>query len=360
MITLFFLIGYALAIPKWHQLEEYDFERYCADFGKSYNKKWEYTARKAIFDQKMKQHKIHNADKTKTWKQGVNQFTDLSQSEIEARLGAMRAPAIHKKFLDPKYYKYMYPRNYAGLGVDWRQKGIITAVKDQGRCGSCWSFAAAETVEAYFALSTGHLVDLSEQQILDCTANPDQCGGTGGCGGATAELAYQAIMQMGGLSSEWTYGYSSYFGDNGQCNTTRFKSVAKITGYVNLPMNDAGPIMNHLLTTGPLAVSVDASSWGSYETGVFDGCNQTNPDLDHAVQLVGFGTDPQLGDYWLIRNSWSPMWGEEGYLRIRRTPDKRCGNDLTPRDGDGCTNGTATEYVCGTCGVLFDALYPTF
>jgi len=105
-------------------------------------------------------------------------------------------------------------------------------------------------------------------------------------------------------------------------------------------------------------LSVDAASWSAYEEGVFDGCNQTNPDLDHAVQLVGFGTDSQFGDYWLVRNSWAPLWGENGYIRLRRTPVERCGVDVTPSHGDGCRGGPPTEYVCGTCGVVYDALYP--
>jgi len=237
--------------------------------------------------------------------------------------------------------------------------GVITPVKDQGRCGSCWSFAAAETLESYYALvNHNEMPILSEQQILDCTPNPDQCGGTGGCGGATVELAYQQIKAMGGLSSEWVYPYMSYFGDNLPCNSTRFRPVAKISGYVNLPTNRAKPVINHLLNKGPLAVSVDAGAWSHYESGVFDGCNQTNPDLDHAVQLVGMGTDPTYGDYWLIRNSWTPLWGEAGYIRLRRTMIPRCGVDITPLDGDGCVNGSTTEFVCGTCGVLYDALYP--
>jgi len=243
--------------------------------------------------------------------------------------------------------------------IDWREKFVITPVKDQGQCGSCWSFAAAETLESYWALSTGQLVSLSEQQILDCTPNPKKCGGTGGCGGATAELAYDRIKQMGGLATEWNYPYTSYYGSDYKCDPAKSASkFAKLTSYVNLPTNKLQPVITHLSTKGPLAVSVDASKWFLYESGVFDGCNQTNPDLDHAVQLVGMGTDSALGDYWLVRNSWSPSWGEKGYIRLRRTSSLRCGVDLTPGDGDGCTNGPPTEYVCGTCGILYDALYP--
>jgi len=200
---------------------------------------------------------------------------------------------------------------------------------------------------------------LSEQQILDCTPNPNDCGGTGGCGGGTVELAYAQIQKMGGLSTEADYPYISGGGDSQACQTATIQPVAKISGYVNLPTNKLAPILQHLSTKGPLAISVDAGSWSGYGGGVFDGCDQQNPDLDHVVQLVGAGNDPSIGDYWLVRNSWSSDWGENGYIRLRRTQELRCGVDTSPQDGDGCNGGPSTVTVCGTCGILYDALYPT-
>jgi cathepsin L len=244
------------------------------------------------------------------------------------------------------------------VSVDWREKGIITSVKDQGECGSCWAFATADLTESYLAMSTGRLNDLSIQQITDCTPNPQHCGGTGGCGGATAELGWAQITKMGGLSSEWTYPYTSYFGTNHMCNQNQIEVVARVTKFVNLPVNEQAPVLNYIASYGPLAISVDASSWAHYETGVYNGCNQTNPDLDHAVMLVGYGTDSQYGDYWIVRNSWSPQWGEQGYIRLHRQNPVTCGTDLNPSDGDGCTGGPPTVTVCGTCGILFDTLYP--
>ncbi len=141
-----------------------------------------------------------------------------------------------------------------------------------------------------------------------CVPNPQQCGGTGQCSGGTAELAY-ATLNGTGLSSEWTYPYLSYFGQNfDKCDTARVAKAAPITGYVHLPTNELAPLLNAITTLGPIAISVEASHWSAYEEGVFDGCNQTNPDIDHAVVLVGYGTDATLGDYFLIRNSWSPQW----------------------------------------------------
>jgi len=243
--------------------------------------------------------------------------------------------------------------------IDWRTSNIITSVKDQGNCGSCWSFATAEMVETYWAMSTGELPTLSEQQILDCTENTNQCGGTGGCGGGTPEIAYEQIIAQGGLASEWTYPYLSYWGHDMNCTFSAQKTpaAAVLKGYTVLPSNDYNSVMGAIIS-GPLAVNVDANAWADYESGVFDGCNQVNPDINHVVQLVGYGDDPSFGDYWLIRNSWTPVWGEQGYIRLARSSSPDCGVDIHPQDGTGCLNGPANVTVCGTCGILYDVSFP--
>jgi len=244
--------------------------------------------------------------------------------------------------------------------VDWRTAGIITEVKNQGNCGSCWSFGAAECVESMYAQVTNKLVVLSEQNILDCTPNPNHCGGTGGCGGGTVELAYDRIKQKG-IATEKDYPYKSGSSGVDYSCKNNIAPFTNMTDYVNLPVNQQSPIMDALANIGPLAINVDASSWFGYRSGVFDGCDQDSPDVNHVVQLVGYGTDSQYGDYWLVRNSWGSSYGEKGYIRIKResgTP--RCGIDESPSDGTGCDGGPPTVKVCGTCGILFDALYPVF
>jgi len=360
-LVIFIAISQAL-VPKWHEIESssYNFEQYCRDFHKRYTDDM-YSIRKAIFKQRLNEYKIHNLDTTKSWKKGINHLTDQTDCEIKKLLGGVVSDLSSRNFIDAENLEKLNSQPVKGFRrVDWREKGIITPVKDQGRCGSCWSFGAAETLESYFALyNPGQLTILSQQQILDCTPNPNKCGGSGGCNGGTAELAYRQIINLGGLSTEWAYPYTSYYGDSSMCNYTyRVKPIAKIVGYVNLPSNDAQPIIQHLNNHGPLVINVDASTWSSYETGVFDGCNQTNPDINHVVQLVGMGSDPDYGDYWLVRNSWTPFWGENGYIRVRRTIKPRCGVDLTPQDGIGCNGGNKTVIVCGTCGVTYDAVYP--
>ncbi len=117
--------------------------------------------------------------------------------------------------------------------------------------------------------------------------------------------------------------------------------------------------MHAVATVGPVVVSVDASAWHNYESGVFNGCDYSaNIDLDHAVTLVGYGSDDTNGDFWLIRNSWGTGYGENGYIRIARESEPLCGIDNTPHDGSACLGQDAPQKVCGHCGVAFDASYP--
>jgi len=352
------LLALTHAIP-CHLLDGYAFDDYANEFSKTYASTIEYNFRKQLFETKLESIRAHNADSTKTWKQGVNQFTDRTTNEFEQLLGLKKSLLYTQKMsMTPRVEDSYIAQADLPTNVDWREKGVISAVKDQGNCGSCWTFATVEETESAYALATGKLHVLSEQQILDCTPNPQHCGGTGGCDGGTAELAWAKIIQMGGLDSEWIYPYQSYFGSAFVCRYGQAKPAVTVSSFVNLPPNEQDPILNYLGMSGPLAISVDASTWSTYESGVFDGCNQTAPDIDHAVQLVGYGTDSSLGDYWLVRNSWSPVWGENGYIRLKRTTEIQCGTDSTPSDGDGCSGGPPTVKVCGTCGVLFDGVYP--
>eukprot|EP01123_Difflugia_compressa_P011959 TRINITY_DN4956_c0_g1_i1.p1 TRINITY_DN4956_c0_g1~~TRINITY_DN4956_c0_g1_i1.p1 ORF type:complete len:366 (-),score=82.89 TRINITY_DN4956_c0_g1_i1:61-1158(-) len=354
ILSLIFLIE---SRTLWHQLHSYTFDDYINEYSKSYSSLSEREFRKQIFEKKLEKIKVHNADERYTWKEGVNHLTDRTDDEFKAMLGLKKSLVYQHQVLNKKRVVEVDVEDLPP-SMDWRTKGVVTDVKDQGNCGSCWTFATAELTESYYALSTGQLHILSEQQILDCTPNPNQCGGTGGCGGGTAELAWARITAMGGLQSEWTYPYISYNGATQKCLFGTNSPVAKVSGFVNLPTNQQDPLLQHIATVGPLAISVDASTWGAYESGVYNGCNQTHPDLDHAVQLVGYGSDATLGDYWLVRNSWSPAWGEDGYIRLLRTSNFTCGVDLTPSDGDGCSGGPPTVEVCGTCGILYDGVYP--
>jgi cathepsin L len=118
--------------------------------------------------------------------------------------------------------------------------------------------------------------------------------------------------------------------------------------------------MNAVATIGPMSISVDASTWHAYSSGIYNGCNQVNPEIDHAVVLVGYGSENGQ-NYWLVRNSWSASWGEAGYIKLHRGDDEQntCGSDIKPLDGSACAGQTDPVWVCGTCGILYDTAYPT-
>lgn len=211
----------------------------------------------------------------------------------------------------------MKPVSELPPSIDWRTKSVVSPVKDQGACGSCWAFAATAVIESHVALNSGLLFDLSPQQITSCTPNPNKCGGNGGCAGATCELAFDYVAgTTTGILQEFQYSYSSYYGNTGVCQVPS-GGVATVGGYVKLPENNYTALMNAIATVGPIAISVEAQ-WGGYEEGVFNGCTDANTDINHAVVLVGYG-EQDGQKYWLVRNSWSPSWGEAGYIKLLRS-----------------------------------------
>jgi cathepsin L len=345
-------LGLATSRPSWNQLDEYSFPDYVSEFAKVYSPV-EYKLRQSVFEARLAAIKRHNADPSKSYKRGVNQFSDLTTEEFKIFLGGGVGPNRLSATAD--VFKPVVPMSALPPVVDWRTKGVVTPVKNQGGCGSCWAFAATETIESIIAIKTSQPpMILSEQNMVSCTPNPNQCGGTGGCGGATAELGFDYVKKMG-ISSEKVVPYR---GITGKCLETT--KAANITGYVKIAENSHDDLMNAVATVGPIAITVAASEWMDFENGVFDGCVK-DADLDHGVQLVGYGTDPSGTDYWQVRNSWGAAWGEAGYIRIKRfaTSDAWCGTDRKPADGTGCRGGPPTQHVCGMCGILFDTAYPT-
>lgn len=272
--------------------------------------------------------------------------------------------------------------------VDWRidsntGRPLATPVKSQGHCGSCWAFASTAALESHIALtSKGQtLTSLSVQELVSCAPNTNHCGGSGGCSGSTAEIAYEFIAKHG-LVDEWTFGYQNYANSRTVGCTLRRTSdnpfydraVVTVEGFVKLPSNNYTALMNAVAKLGPVVVNVAADNWHFYEKGVFKdhGHSVARTDVNHVVVLMGYGTDTETGeDYWLVRNSYGLFWGEGGYIRLKRTdpstlpqPDADCGMDVTPADGIACSKKYGHDIrppavkVCGTSGVLFDPLLP--
>jgi len=337
------------------QLSSYTFASYLHDFGKSYPDAAEYAQRKAAFSAAMAEITAHNSAAS-SFKKGVSEHTDKYPSEWHRITKGLAAERGTERLAAAPWF---YPRDLP-KSVDWRTKGAVSPVKNQGGCGSCWAFSATETIESNVAIATGTLPILSPQELVDCVQNPKHCGGTGGCEGATQPLGFEYV-EGNGMASSKAYPYT---GADGKCSMTASEEVAGIKDYVRLPTNNYTALMHAVNVIGPIAISVDASKWSFYSSGVYDGgmfkkCGTT---IDHAVQLVGYGTDDQSGqDYWLVRNSWGESWGEKGYIRIKRFGEgsEPCGEDKRPADGTGCAGGPKEIQVCGLCGILSDSSYPT-
>jgi len=358
LIALSTLVALSLASSlrydevKWAQFKE--------EFGKQYHTRSEQQRRFNIFSENLKKYEEHNKSGA-SWNMAVNQFSDLTEAEFEAfHMGGYKKTPV------------MATSNMEGLtvkrakdlpaSVDWRDKGAVTPVKDQGGCGSCWAFCTTEMIESYAAISTNNLPVLSAQQVTSCTPNTLSCGGTGGCMGSIPQLGY-TYLQLFGHVTEDDWPYTSGSGATGDCeyDYNGMPPAVGLTGYNTLTPNDQDAVMTHLAEVGPLAVAVYASGWGGYGGGIYDGCSyDSNIALNHAVQLVGYGTDESLGDYWIVRNSWGERWGEDGYIRLRRDSAAQCGTDSSPMDGTACSGGPGSDqqHVCGQCGVLFDTSYP--
>ena len=205
--------------------------------------------------------------------------------------------------------------------VDWRIKGAVTPVKDQAICGSCWSFGATGAIEGALFLHTGNRVRLSQQALMDCSWG----FGNNACNGGEEFRAYQWVIKHGGIPSEFAYG--PYLGMNGYCHFNASDVAAKIDGYVNVTSGSEEMLKVAIVTHGPTAVGIDAShkSFTFYSDGVYyePQCGNKPEDLDHAVLAVGYGTLRGQG-YWLIKNSWSTYWGNDGYV-LMSTKDNNCG-----------------------------------
>lgn len=357
LVLLALFLAPAASLP-WAELSkrpDYSFSEYVAEFGKNY-KSEEIAMRTALFEKELAKIRAHNTDPAQTYKMGINQFSDWTEAEMASRKGLNRAMRF-SQYQEARGAARSVDLNSLPKSVDWRdhKPAVMTPVKDQGGCGSCWAFASTETVESAVALATGKLYTLSPQQLVSCMPNPEHCGGTGGCQGATEPLAFGYVAQSG-MTTEQSYPYE---GRTGSCSYDKTSAVVGIANYTHLPTNDYASLMEAVATVGPVAISVDAS-WSGYESGVYSGsCGTT---IDHAVQLVGYGTDEASGlDYWLIRNSWGPRWGESGYIRLKRfgAGKEPCGTDENPGDGNGCKGGPKTIQVCGECAVLSDSSYPT-
>lgn len=328
------------------------FDTYCADFGKNYTNPTEYAKRQEIFDAAVAQVEAHNAGDD-TFKLGINHLSDYTKEEQKALRGFNKF--AHRRSLAASNSA---PVGYSGAAladsIDWVAKGATTPVKNQGGCGSCWAFSGTEAIESNVFLNTGKKLILAPQEFVDCAPDTRECGGTGGCEGSTPQLLFDYASQAGAVE-ESKYAYTAR---DGKCKMGSLTPSANITGYKNVESNNYQALME-AVNKQPISIGVAAQSWGMYSSGVLSFA-KCDADIDHAVLLVGYGTDSALGDYWKVQNSWGAGWGEHGFIRLARSAndDSNCKTDANTGDGFGCKGDPKTAKVCGTCGILYANAYP--
>mmetsp|Transcript_17327 Transcript_17327/g.18790 ORF Transcript_17327/g.18790 Transcript_17327/m.18790 type:complete len:347 (+) Transcript_17327:84-1124(+) len=263
----------------------------------------------------------HNAG-NHTYTLGHNQFSHMSIDEWRAyvRLGLQRPESV-----EAPLYVHEAPADISNLAssIDWVAKGGVTGVKDQGQCGSCWSFSTTGALEGAYFAKYGTLKSYSEQHFVDCDnrQNSNNKGTDMGCNGGLMDSAFDWAKKNKGVCLEADYPYvSGTTKKSGTCNESKCTKDAKIapTGHVDVTKNSDSALIS-ALNKGPVSVAIEAdqSAFQLYKSGVFTAACGTS--LDHGVLAVGYGTDSASGlDYYKVKNSWGTSWGDKGYIYLQR------------------------------------------
>jgi len=286
---------------------ERHFNHWAAKHGKSYTDATAPAALKAFHAnlEFVTEHNLRAENGQHQYAVALNKFADLTWEEFRS------------KFLGFAYDANRIPRNpiynngTAPDSIDWRAKGAVTPVKNQGQCGSCWAFSATGALEGANFIKTGKLVALSEQELLDCDTVDNACNG------GLMDNAFDFVKQNGGIDSEddWKYLARKTLIDT--CPKKKeTKHVGTCSSHVDVPANDESQLqLAAALQPVSVAIEADQQGFQFYSSGIF--ADECGTNLDHGVLLVGYGTEDKQ-DYWIVKNSWGEEWGEEGYIRFAR------------------------------------------
>jgi C1A family cysteine protease len=270
------------------------------------------------FRTNLKEIIAHNLNNTETFTMGINAFSDLSHDEFK-----MLYTSSFTSGKKDQCVRFSSSGKSLVDSVDWREKGAVSPVKNQGQCGSCWSFSATGAMEGAWAISKGHLISLSEQQLVDCSSSY----GNMACNGGLMDSAFSYAIDNS-MCSESSYSYNAV---KGTCQTC--DPVVKVVGCVDVTANNQ-QALKEAVSYGPVSVAIEADTrvFQSYSSGIVTS-TKCGTKLDHGVLVVGYGLESGV-EYWIVKNSWGPEWGDKGYVRIGRSDSENdkgiCGIAMQP------------------------------
>ncbi|XP_029009581.1 pro-cathepsin H [Betta splendens] len=309
MATSWLLLASLSAAAAVHlpEQDEFHFRSWMSQYNKVYSPQ-EYYERLQIFTDNKRRIDKHNAG-NHSFTMRLNQFSDMTFSEF-------RKSYLLSEPQNCSATKGNYLSSNAPLpdSIDWRKKGnYLTPVKNQGPCGSCWTFSTTGCLESVVAIGTGKLVPLSEQQLVDCA----QAFNNHGCKGGLPSQAFEYILYNKGLMTETDYPYNAF---EGPCRYSPKLAAAFVKDVVNITAYDEMGMVDAVATHNPVSFAFDVTAdFMSYHEGVYTStqCHSTTDMVNHAVLAVGYGQANGI-PYWIVKNSWGSSWGMDGYFLIER------------------------------------------
>ncbi|KAJ3598293.1 hypothetical protein NHX12_001804 [Muraenolepis orangiensis] len=321
-VCVVLMLAAAAAPALGHPLDEVtldgQWDQWRTTHRREYNGLGEEGIRRAIWEKNSRMIAAHNEEAAlgmHSYELGMNHLGDMTSEEVSMKMMGLLVPVNRDQTFTAAFddLQGMLPKS-----IDYRKKGMVTPVKDQGTCGSCWAFSSAGALEGQLAKTTGTLRDLSPQNLVDCVTE------NSGCGGGYMTNAFSYVMQNGGVDSEESY---PYVGQDQPCAFNISSVAADCKGYKQIPVGNERALAVALFKAGPVSVGIDASqgTFQFYQRGVYYDKNCNGDDINHAVLAVGFGVTPKGKKYWIVKNSWSSNWGNKGFILMARNRDNLCG-----------------------------------
>jgi cathepsin L len=305
----------AVANAKVLNQQDFDFVQYIAKHGKSYADVEEYALRFERFRAIDAEIKKFNATQT-TSVHGHNFLSDWTAEEKTRLLGLKN---IARDETDKADHVFTATENVAlPASVNWVTvtPAVVNPVQDQGQCGSCWAFSATGSLESAKAIFHGTLYKLSEQNFVSCSFLQGNLGCNGGMYGRAWNYAKQHPIE-----SETSYPYTSGTTmKSGSCLYDSTKGIVGVTSFTTVATDNTSIMTAIVQQPVSVALEADTAYFQTYTSGVLTDAAACGTTLDHAVIAVGYGTDPTAGPYYLVRNSWSASWGDQGYIKIGQAP----------------------------------------